>query len=293
MRRLTIKREKSFVGCAAKMQIYIEDASSDELTMTVEDGNTPRQVSCRKLGELKNGEEATFEIAEDAVKLFVIADQLSKDYCNDCYQLPEGSEDISLSGRNKFNPAVGNAFRFNGNDGKVAVVARQRGMKRGAIVLILFIVIGFLAGYGISAGIFAIVDMQEKEFYTEDMTITLNQGFDSYRVNGYYAAFASKDVEILVIKQNFDGFSSILSVEDFARAIIMTDPDISCEIISEGGQTYYEFTIPLDNGELYRYTVYNYKTDDAYWQVYFATPEKKANKYTDDVRKWARSIEFK
>lgn len=52
MRNLTIKRAKSFVGCLAKMKIYIEDPAAGD----TEIGG----VSCRRLGELKNGEERPF-----------------------------------------------------------------------------------------------------------------------------------------------------------------------------------------------------------------------------------------
>jgi hypothetical protein len=69
-------------------------------------------VPCRKLGELKNGEEKTFVIGENSAKVFVIADTLSRNYCNEYYQLPDGQDDILLSGKNNFNPASGNAFRF-------------------------------------------------------------------------------------------------------------------------------------------------------------------------------------
>jgi len=75
MRRLTIKREKSFVASLAKLKIYIEDPASDEIRIN----GTP----CRKIGDLKNGEEKTFEINEQKAKVFVIADNLSKEYCNE------------------------------------------------------------------------------------------------------------------------------------------------------------------------------------------------------------------
>ena len=51
MRNLTIKRTKSYVACLAKMKVYIEDRVSGDLVIN--------GVSCRKLGTLKNGEEAT------------------------------------------------------------------------------------------------------------------------------------------------------------------------------------------------------------------------------------------
>ena len=101
MRNLTIIREKSFVGCLAKMKIYIEDRASGEIHVN----GTP----CRKIGDLKNGEEKTFQVTEEEAKVFVIADQLSKDYCNEYYQLPAGQEDLFLVGKNKFNPAAGYA----------------------------------------------------------------------------------------------------------------------------------------------------------------------------------------
>ena len=96
MRNLTIKRTKSFVACLAKIRIYIEDPTANEISIN----NTP----CRKLGELKNGEEKTFQIPNEAVKVFVIADKLSRNICNEYYQIPEGEDDISLSGKNKYNP---------------------------------------------------------------------------------------------------------------------------------------------------------------------------------------------
>jgi len=75
MRNLTIKREKHFVASLAKAKFYIEDPNSDEIVIN--------GVKCRKLGELKNGEEVTFQIDEKSAKLFVIVDKLSKNACND------------------------------------------------------------------------------------------------------------------------------------------------------------------------------------------------------------------
>ena len=108
MRNLTVKREKSFVACLITMKVFAEDKEHGE---TVIDG-TP----CRRIGELKNGEEKTFPIGEDDVKIFVIADELSKSFCFDCYALPAGSEDVFLSGRNRFSLSSGNSFRFDNND---------------------------------------------------------------------------------------------------------------------------------------------------------------------------------
>lgn len=108
MRNLTMERVKSFVGSLAKMKVYIEDPFSNELVIN--------NVPCRKLGELKNGETQTFEIGEEAAKVFVIADKISRNFCNDYYEIPAGQENVFLSGKNKFNLATGNAFRFDNNE---------------------------------------------------------------------------------------------------------------------------------------------------------------------------------
>ena len=49
MRNLTIKRNKTFVGSAMKVRVYIEDANSADIVLNA--------VSYRFLGTLKNGED--------------------------------------------------------------------------------------------------------------------------------------------------------------------------------------------------------------------------------------------
>ncbi len=146
MRNLTIMRIKSFVGCLGKLKIYIEDATSNEIIIN--------NVPCRKLGELKSGEEKTFQIGDDAAKVFAIFDKLSKNYCNDFYQLPEGTEDIILTGKNHFNPANGNAFRFDNNENAEAMGNRKKGNTIGLIVFIVAVVVGAIIGYFIASSLF-------------------------------------------------------------------------------------------------------------------------------------------
>ena len=139
MRKLTIKRNKTFVACLAKMKVYIEDPSSTDLVIN--------DIPCRKLGVLKNGEEKTFEIGDGPAKVFVIADKMSKNFCNEFYQLSAGTQDVYLTGKNKFNPASGNAFRFDNNDSEEAKVNREKGKATGTIILIASIVVGIVIGF--------------------------------------------------------------------------------------------------------------------------------------------------
>ena len=111
MRNLTVRRNKTFVGCAAKIQIYIEDMNSTE---------TIGGIPCRLLGVLKNGESATFPIEDSACKIIASFRGPGKNQFYDYYKLPEGTEDWYLSGKCQFNPGAGNAFLF--DNGRVSLM---------------------------------------------------------------------------------------------------------------------------------------------------------------------------
>lgn len=282
MRKLTIKRTKSFVGCLGIMKVYIESA----------DGDTKLGESiCKKLGDLKNGEEVSFEIESERAKVYVIADQLSTSYCREFYQLEEGDEDIYLTGKNKFNPAAGNAFRFDGNDSKAVQEERNNGIKKGVLVTICAMLIGGCIGYGITTAVFEIIRSQEESFSADEMTITLTKGFNQQAAYGYVGAFVSRDVEVLVLKERFVFMSSTkYSAEEYGEKILGDKYDY--EKVTHDGLNSLVYTNTAKDGTTYKYHLYCFKTDDAYWQVYFAVKENKADKYADDIIEWAKSIEI-
>ena len=139
MRKLTIKREKSFVACMGKFKVYIEDPTANDMKI--------KGVNCRKLGDLKNGEEKSFEIGESAARVFLIADSLSKGYCNEFYRLSEGDGDVYLTGKCHFNPAAGNAFRFDGVNDPEVLANRKKATQKGIIVLVVACIVGFVVGF--------------------------------------------------------------------------------------------------------------------------------------------------
>ena len=104
MRNLSIKRNKSLAGCLGKVHVYIEDADNGELSI--------KGASCRRLGELKNGEEKTFSIPTVQTKVFVIGDIATREFCSDSKVVPAGDADVRLSGKNTFDPQKGNPFVF-------------------------------------------------------------------------------------------------------------------------------------------------------------------------------------
>lgn len=297
MRNLTIKREKSFVGCLAKMQVYLEDAEGGDLKLSIyvedESGEAvKKEISCRRIGDLKNGEERTFEISEGAVKVFVIADKISKDYCYDFYQLPEGDEDISLSGRNHLNPVLGNPFLFVGKTYEELKPSQKKNVGKGVMVFISAIVIGVLLGYCITAAILGSLGNREKSFTIGDMSITLTDNFERQNVVGYSAGFASKNVDLLVNKTPFEyTVSSKYSAAEYAELIIFGS-NLESEVVTEGDLCYFIFEDETSDGDAYLYYAYTYKSDDSYWILYFAVEKGKAKRYADDIAKWAGSVSF-
>ena len=104
MRSLILKRNRSFAGCFGKVRVYIEDKNTNELTI--------KGCPCRKLGELKNGEEKCFSITDEPGKVFIIGDAATRDFCMDWKAISAGNQDVRLSGKNSFDPQNGNPFVF-------------------------------------------------------------------------------------------------------------------------------------------------------------------------------------
>ena len=287
MRNLTIKREKTFTASLMKMKVYIEDPASDELVIN----DTP----CRKIGELKNGEEKAFQISENSAKVFVIADKLSKDYCNEYYQLPEGQEDIFLIGKNLFNPANGNAFRFAGNNTEAVSVNRKKNTVRGSVILVIALIIGGIIGYFLSDALFSPAPPEDKTFSADGMTITMTDEFKETEFEGFTATYESRDVALFVIKEPFtlaEGIENI-TLEEYAGLIFKNNGIEPTEIKKEDGLTYfeYEFLNP-DLNETFSYFSFIFKTDDSFWLIQFATAKKNAEENRADILSWARSVSF-
>jgi hypothetical protein len=146
MRKLTISRKKSFVGCAGKLKVYITDPLHTELDICGE--------GCRKIGEIKNGQTESFEIDEREGRVFVIADKASRNWCNDSRPIPAGDEDIEFSGKCRYNPAVGNAFRFDGEADDIAIKNKKAGGRKGCLTTLIAIICGVIISIIFSSMLF-------------------------------------------------------------------------------------------------------------------------------------------
>ena len=287
MRNLTIKRTKSFVGCLAKMKVYVEDPMSNEIHIN----NTP----CRKIGDLKNGEEKTFQIGEQGVKVFVIADKLSKNYCNDFYQLPAGCEDVFLSGKNKFNPASGNAFLFDNNSSEEAQRNRKKGSKKGLIILCASVIIGAIVGYAVGSNLFSGSKAESKVFTENGMSITLTDEFKQVQMENYTNSYDSAEVAVFALKEDFalvDGFENY-TLEQYGNLVLQNNNLSSSELKNVDGLTRFEYeSTNSDTKDTYKYFAFVYKSNDAFWLVQFATLTENADDYNAQIVEWAKTISF-
>ena len=289
MRNLTIIRAKRFAGCLGKIKIYIEDPDSRDLTIS--------GVTCRKLGEIKNGEQVSFEIGENALKVFVIADKLSKDYCNDYYQLPEGQDDVCLTGRNVLNPAVGNAFRFDNNDSPDVVSNRKRGQKKGLVIFVAAVLVGLILGFSIASCWISNREAQPKAFSSDGMGIVLTDDFKKTDIDAdkFTVSYASDKVAVFALKESFSlasGFEDY-TLSQYANLVINANGLTSASVKNDGNLKYftYDYTNPTSN-EDYTYVAYVYKSGDAFWLIQFATLSEDADEYSEQIAEWARSVKF-
>lgn len=287
MRKLTIKRKKSFVASLAKLKVYIEDPAG-ELDIT--------GIKCRLLGTLANGEEKSFYIEENAAKVFVIADKMSRDYCYDCRNLPEGNEDIYLTGKNAFNPATGNAFRFEGGTDEEIAKRHKESKKGGLIVLITAIVIGLTAGWIIGSGVtYSKKKATPKDFSYEEMTITLTALFKEEEVEGR-TVFTSNDVAVFVLRENFVAGDIDLSgytVRGYAELARENNPVMADATYEEtDGVPNMVYTYAGDDGKTYVYFTTFYKSSDAFWIVQYFVNESRYESRKPKFIEWAKTVHF-
>lgn len=287
MRNLTIKRIKGFVGCLGVMKIYIEDPVGGELLIN--------ETRCRKIGTLKNGEEKTFPIENNEAKVFVIADTMSKNFCNEYYQLPEGEEDIYLTGKNIFNPANGNAFRFDNNQSAGIMENRKKGTKKGLVILVIALIVGVAVGKFASSALLSGFGASKETFSCRDMSITLTEDFKEVNISGYTTAYESKDVAVFVLREGFNLMAGAenYTLKQYADLVIQTNKLKSVPVKTNDGLTYftYEYKNP-QTGDTYQYFSYVYKSDNAFWLVQFAALEDNADKYEKNITKWAKTVTF-
>ena len=282
MRKLTITRKKSFVGCLMPMKVYIEDPMTNELMIS--------GVPCRKLGTLKNGETAEFMIENEAAKVYVIADTLSKELCNESYQLHNGEEDVFLSGKNHYNPGAGNPFWFDGVTDPAVLASRKKKSSIGIFVIIGAVILGI--AIGLLSSLPDMMSLRQKNVEYKEFNMTLtgdftklpDEDFDFYYVNDKYSVFG--------FCETFDGAKDF-SLNEYGKALLQANEiDVNTPIKTKDGLTYAEFEVSDDNGVTFHYWTFFFKNGEDFWVVYIASWDLVPAEVEATVIEMAKTVTF-
>lgn len=277
MRNLTITRSKTFVACAMKDHVYLQDDTAPELTIN--------GVGCRKIGELKNGEQKTFQIGEGQQQVFLIADKLSKEYCNASITVPAGEADVSLSGKHHF--VLGsNPFRFDGT--AVSKSQKKKNSRIGLTITAVAAVIGVIFGFVLTRGLFSAKTPEAKVFTKGDFQITLTEAFSEETQPGMFATYSSKTAIVFAVREEISLVGDI-SLEEYSRLVMEVNGYADKEMAQKDGYCWFDY-IDAPQGEDIYYMVACYRTEDAFFVVNFATPAVNQAGMHDTFHQWAATV---
>ena len=280
MRNLTITRRKSFVGCAMKDRVYIRDELASEITI---DG-----VPCRKIGDIKNGESKTFQISEGQQQVFLIADKLSKDHCNATVTIPEGQDNVTLSGVHKFFFGS-NPFRFDGVELTEAQLAKQKqNNRKGVVITIVAAILGAVVGYLVTGGLLNGENTAPKTFTKEDFQITLTDAFEEAQEEGCHSFYTSKTAMVFTVREEKEIFGDI-TLKEYGDLVLQANGRTGIQMNQGEGFIWFEYTDTPSKQEVY-YLAVCCQGEDAFWIINFATPVKNQAKYQETFLDWAKTI---
>ncbi len=278
MRTVTITRQKSFVGCAGNLKIYIDDPAGD-LTIN--------GTACRMLGLLGNGKTEVFYVDENAHRLFFIFDKISRNYCNEFTDIAAGPDNIELTGKNHYNPAAGNPFRLDGLASAEVVENRRRGTRKGVIIFIVAILIGLAIGF--ATAILPTIQAGQPEVFTSaGLSITLNKAFDADADANFDFYYISREMDIMGERVPYS--ADLATAEDSLDeicAVVIEQFEETGTPAHEGGLTYFEYEI-----DDLRFLAVVYKDMDAFWIVQFCAYTEDFEDLRPTMIEYAQSVTF-
>lgn len=284
MRKVYLTRDKSFVACLAKLNVYVEDANNPEDVIA--------DIPCRKVCKIANGETISFEIPDEETRVIVIADKLSKNLCNDYYRVPAGVSDVEIGGKCTYNPGAGNPFRFHGVTDEDILANRKRSGRKGLITILIAALVGFVIGF---VGTMDTWFVNDKVFKADDFEITLTTQFTEDYENGSYS-FYSKDCSVAVDVFDFEQHADLASLSemDFLNLLKMNGGfSVSAELRNLEGLYIVEEQAKSEIGDIRSYFTVFKKSDDAFFLFEFGCENEKYQEYRNQFIDWAKTIVLK
>ena len=155
-------------------------------------------------------------------------------------------------------------------------------------VLCLLIIIGAVAVYRLRI-------VRPEVFTAEEMSITLTNEFWESPVDGFTACFASEDVSVYALKENYTGEDTLgdITLEEYGQTILETNAlTDTAELLTKENLTYFEYAYETEEGDSYGYCAFIYKTSDSFWLIQFSAAEDDLDEYYDTFFEWAGTVTF-
>ncbi len=293
MRRLWIERRKATAACLMKMKVYIEDRENPDTTI----GDVP----CRKLGELKNGQQRHFAIDEQPARVFVVADQISRNVYNEFIRIPGGREDVFLTGQNRLKPSAGNPFYFDGVEDLEVLENRKKVGRKGSRLLLAAVIVGLIAGAVIGGVIGAsiLADVPDtirlEPRQVRELQIVLPETMEQLDMAGYTACYGSSEAAVFLLREDFALLPGAgeMTLEEYGGLVLANNGLKGiAQLRQEEGLTVFDYAYEDGSGNTYCYYTVLCKGPDAFWIVLFSAPENNAGEMLPYFRQWARTITF-
>ncbi len=293
MRQVTIKRQASVNGFFQSLCLYVEDAEqgTDEVC----------GVRCRKLFNIKSGEERSFEIGDDDVRIFAVEGQSVDESTVTEYPIAAGNDDLFIGAKYQ---SVGKTVRFKFlfciTVSNRFSIDRARAKKKKLIIAfstVLCLAIAIFLCFQFRSCLLP-ASMRPIDFEVEEMTITLTKSFvvDERDNSNYYTkSFLSMDCWVGAIREGYDEYPSLedVSTYEYCEMIKSANGNTTSKIEARDELTYFVFESYISQSKT-THTVYlfAYKSDNAMWFIQFATLKQDVEKWEDYFFEWAESVRF-
>ena len=297
MRNVTIKRRKSFVGCLLKARVYVRDELYPDTYIN--------RCPYRFLGILRNGEEQTFLVPDEAVEILVASDPLMKGVYNDRVCIEAGIDPVVLSG----SCEMGLGFVFDGVANEQRTQTLKKKKKKGIIFLIVSVIIGVVLGNIVGTLMGNTVgsligstlppessqteSKEPKEFAVHELRISLTEAFSKMEIDGFSACYANQNTVVMVLREDFSNFDGAqdYTLEEYGNLLLTANELTEAKLTVSDNMGEFQYS-RTNSGTTYRYFSFIYKSEQAFWFVQFGVEEVNADATYDQCRSWAQTVTF-
>lgn len=281
MRNITLKRRFGLARCFTTAKIYIDDPK----------GNFEiNGIKCRRVGSVENAKRTTVTLTNRSARLFVIMDRSTPDVY-DVIRLPQGGEDITLSGKTVFGvknhrPFVLDGGRYSKTAEKGKKAANETRKNRSVKPFI----IGTASVLATAILIYAVVlaatrPAKPKEFGEAGISVTLTDDFTEKTSPNFNACWESRDCALFVLRESAGGHNvGKMTLAEYTEFFKVHNK------INAPTERYGEYSFLSHGADGYDWMTFIKKTDGGFITLQFRLPDGKTAEMRDTVFGYVNSV---